>query len=138
MRVFLDTNILLDVIAQRDEFYESAARVWEMAEARKIQGLISAISFNNVFYIVRRFAGRQRAAEAIRLTRQVFDVVAVDGRIIDAAIGAGMKDFEDSVQYYCALRAKVRYLITRNPQDFPSDGPVVVSPDEFLSLVALR
>lgn len=136
MRVFLDTNILLDVIAQRDEFYEPAARVWGMAEARKIQALISAISFNNVFYIVRKFAGRQRATEALRLMRQVFDVVAVDGRIIDAAIGCGTKDFEDSVQYHCAIRAKAGYLITRNPQDFPNDGPAVLSAEEFLGLIS--
>jgi len=136
MRVFLDTNILLDVIAEREGFYESASLVWGLAEAHKVRGLVSAISFNNVFYIVRRFAGRPRASEAVRLMRQVFDVVAVNSRTIDAAVESAMKDFEDAIQYHCALQGKAQYLITRNPQDFPTDGPIVVSSEEFLSLVS--
>ena len=136
MTVFVDTNILLDVIAQRESFYEPAALVWGRVESGKVRGLVSAISFNNVFYIVRRFADRRHAAEAVRLLRSVFDVVPVNARVIDAAIECRMNDFEDAIQYQCALQSRARYLITRNPRDFPAGGPAVVSPDEFLALTS--
>ena len=136
MTIFLDTNILLDVIAQREPFYGPAALIWGMAESGKARGLVSAISFNNVYYIVRRFAGRARAMEAVEILRDIFDVVPVNRRIIDAAIESGMGDFEDAIQCQCASRAKARYLITRNPKDFPAAGPPVVSPEEFLILAA--
>jgi predicted nucleic acid-binding protein len=136
MRIFFDTNILLDVIAQRDTFYEPAAVVWGLVESGKMRGLVSAISFNNVFYIVRRFAGKKRAAEAVRLLRGIFDIVPVNREIIDSAIESGMDDFEDAVQYHCALQSRARYLVTRDPKHFPTRGPVVVSPEEFLSLTS--
>jgi len=136
MRIFLDTNILLDVIAQRDTFYEPAAVVWGLVESGKARGLVSAISFNNVFYIVRRFAGKKRAGEAVRLLRGIFEIAPVNRHIIDSAIESGMDDFEDAIQYHCALQSKARYLITRNPKDFPTGGPAVVSTEEFLGLIS--
>ena len=122
-------------MAQREPFYGPAALIWGMAESGKARGLVSAISFNNVYYIVRRFAGRARAMEAVGILRDIFDVVPVNRAVIDAAIESGMDDFEDAIQWQCASRAKARYLITRNPKDFSDASPAVVSPEEFLALM---
>jgi len=137
MRIFLDTNVLLDVIAQRDPFYRVAEVVWRLVESGKMRGFVSAISFNNVYYIVRRFSGKKRAAEAVRLLRGVFDIVPVNREIVDSAIDSQMDDFEDAIQYHCAVQSKARYLITRAPKGFPAGGLAVVSAEEFLSLVSV-
>ena len=135
MIIFVDTNVLLDVIGRRGAFHAPAALVWGLAEAGKVRGFVSAVSFNNVFYIVRRFAGAKRALEAVRLVHAVFETAPVNGGIIAAAMESGIADFEDAIQYHCALESGARYLVTRNRKDFPARGPSLVAPEEFLGLM---
>ncbi|HPO12498.1 MAG TPA: PIN domain-containing protein [Candidatus Hydrogenedentes bacterium] len=135
MKIFLDTNVVIDVFAQREPFYAWSALVWSLVESGKVRGYLSAISFNNVYYIVRHIAGKKRAMGAIRLLHQVFETVSVTDQIIAQAIDADLDDFEDAIQYHCALQSRSAYWVTRNPKDFPDGGPTIVSPDEFLSIV---
>jgi len=67
--------------------------------------------------------------------RDVFQVVPDNRQILNQAIDIGMDDFEDAVQFFCALRSRSQYLITRNPMDYPQSGPVVLSSDEFIALI---
>jgi predicted nucleic acid-binding protein len=135
MKVFLDTNILLDVLARRNPFFANSARIWTMAEHGEVEAFVSAFSFNNIYYIIRKAENKAKASKALRLMRDVFTSVAPERQIMDQAMDSELDDFEDAVQYYSAERIRADYLITRNPQDFPSDGLPVVSPDEFLALL---
>ena len=134
MRLFIDTNVLLDVLARREPFYEDSAAVWSLAEQGKVEGLVSAVSFTNVFYMVRRWAGGDTAREAMRLLRDAFTAVACDLRIINQAIDSDLSDFEDAVQYFSAVHAGTDCILSRNPDDFPRRPAVpVFSPTEFLA-----
>ena len=133
MRILVDTNVLLDVLARREPFYAASAGVWSLAERGEVGAVVSAISFNNVYYIVRRAEGRAKAEKAIRLIRDVFEPVAPDGQIIDQAIDAGLDDFEDAVQFHSAIRAKAAYLVTRNADHFPASELPILTPGEFLA-----
>jgi predicted nucleic acid-binding protein len=82
MIVLIDTNILLDFTQTREEHYNAAARLWSLVEHRAVIGYVSAISFNNLFYIARRKDGNRKAFEALRYVRQVFDIVPLDEKII--------------------------------------------------------
>jgi len=135
MRIFVDTNLLLDVLAKREPFYPAAARVWTMAETGACEALISAISFNNVFYIVRKARGAATARQALVLLRDVFANVAPDQRILNQAIDSEIADFEDAIQFYSALHARADYLLTRNVGDFPEGVLPVLVPNEFLALI---
>lgn len=132
MNVFIDTNVLLDVLAKREPFYEDSAAVWTLAEHGKITGLVSALSFSNIYYIVRRLKDRRTADRAMSLLRNAFTPVACDGQVLSQAIDAKMKDFEDAIQYYSALRAEVKCLISRNPDHFPRSEISILTPSEFL------
>ena len=132
MRLFLDTNVLLDVLGRRAPYVADSAAVWSRVENGTHEGFISAISFNNVFYIVRRAAGAKAAREAMKLLRDAFRIVAVDEQTIHRAIDADIADFEDALQYFSALRARGDCLITRNVRGFPRDGIPAMTPDEFL------
>jgi predicted nucleic acid-binding protein len=132
--VFLDTNVLLDVLARREPFYAAAAEVWSLAERGEFDAFVSAISFNNVYYIVRKAEGAQKANQALRLLRDVFRVVAPDVQILNQAMDADMTDFEDAVQFHSALRAQATHLVTRNPDDFPKGSLCVLTPEEFLAV----
>lgn len=133
MRAFIDTNVLLDVLALREPFYADAASVWTLAEQHKVKGLVSVLSFCNIHYIVRRMESRQQADRAVTLLCDVFTPVALDGQILNQALAAKFKDFEDAVQYHSALHAGADCLVTRNPGHFPRGGLSVASPAEFLA-----
>ena len=136
MKILIDTNILLDVLAKRHPFYASAARIWTLAEKSKISACVSAISFNNVYYILRKVGDRHKARKAISYLRDVFSIIAVDETILSLAMDSDIIDFEDAIQYYCARKARVRYLVTRNPSDFPKQEPVAIGADEFLAIIS--
>ena len=132
MNVFIDTNVLLDVLAKRKPFYEDSATVWTLAEQGKVRGFVSALSFSNVYYIVRRLKDRRTADRAMHILRDTFVPVACDQQVLSQAIDAGMKDSEDAIQYVSALRVEAACLISRNPGHFPRSVLSVVTPAEFL------
>lgn len=138
MNVFIDSNILLDVLARRDLFYLDAAEIWALVERGKTRAFISAISFDNIYYIVKKDFSKSRAYKSVCILRDLFEIVSVDRQVIDQAVDADMKDFEDAIQYFCAVRCRARYLITRNKKDFPKQGPQSVSSEEFLDLPQIK
>jgi predicted nucleic acid-binding protein len=133
MRVFVDTNVLLDVLAERKAFYAESMRVWTLAESGQVDGYISAISFNNCYFIVRKFSGRMNAEKALRALRDIFEPVDLTSQILNQAIDAGVADFEDAIQFHSAVQAQAAFIITRNPDDFPRGPLPILSPAEFLA-----
>ncbi|MBN1346628.1 MAG: PIN domain-containing protein [Phycisphaerae bacterium] len=138
MKVFLDTNILLDVLMERRPFFEASARIWSLAEEVRIRGQVSAISYPNVFYIVGRLSGRKAAAKVLQSMRAIFSVVACDERVINQAIEAGFEDFEDAVQFVSAVRVGASCIVTRDPDHFPRTEMPILSPTEFLAAHSLE
>lgn len=132
MKVFLDTNILLDVLTKRKLHYEWSALVWTLAETGKIKGLVSVLSCTNIFYIVRKLKNRKTALGALKHIKNIFGMVTCNGHIISQAIDSGFKDFEDAVQYYSAIQADADCIISRNPGHFPDTVMPVLTPSEFI------
>ena len=133
MSIFVDTNVLLDVLAKREPYYADAARIWSLAECGKVEGQVSVISFNNIYYVVRKVGTRKAAEDALRLLRDVFVPIPLSVQILHQAIDAGFADFEDAIQFHSAIHAGARFLITRDPDHFPDGGPAVLSPAEYLA-----
>ena len=134
MRVFLDTNVLIDVIAERKPFYADSSALWTLAEQGQITGLVSAISFTNIYYVVRRLEDAKKARRALQLLRDTFEAATCDQQTINQAIDAKFKDFEDAVQYVSAVHAAADCLVSRNPSHFPTAQECpVLTPAEFLA-----
>ncbi len=133
MNVFVDTNVLLDVLAERKGFYGDSAEVWTLAERGRIRGFISAVSFTNIYYIVRRLKDHRTALKAVKLVRDTFRPVTCDEQVVNQAIDSNMKDLEDAVQYFSALRADASCIVSRDPGHFPRSDVPVLSPTEFLA-----
>lgn len=136
MKVFLDTNVLLDILAKREPFYTASSEVWSLAESGAVQGCISAISFNNIYYVMRKMAGKRNADKALRILRDIFMPVAPDSLILNQAIDSAMNDFEDAIQFHSAIRAGADCLITRDPSHFQNEETdmAISTPDEFLAV----
>jgi len=133
MKVFVDTNVMLDVLSRREPFYEDSARIWTLAETGQITGFISTLSFPNIFYILRQIDGHKVARRTIGGMRDVFSLVPLDLQITNQAIDADIKDFEDAIQFFSALRIGADSLITRNTKDFPTGDVPIQTPTEFLA-----
>ncbi len=134
MKIFVDTNILIDVLARRRPFYADSAAVWTLAEEGRIEGLVSAVSFTNIFYVVRKLADAKTARRTLALLRNAFTPVGCNGRILNLAMDSDFKDFEDAVQYFSAVQAGAECMISRNPHDFPRTSQCpVLTPAEFLA-----
>jgi predicted nucleic acid-binding protein len=131
--VFIDTNVLLDVLLAREPFLAHAQRIWTLSERKMIHGVVSAASFLNIYYIVRRLASRREAERAIHGMQAVFQIAAVDGDAIDVAMKTRSADFEDAVQLACAIRAKAVCIITRDERHFAGSALPVMAPDMFLA-----
>jgi predicted nucleic acid-binding protein len=132
--IFIDTNVLYDVLGRRETFYGPSNAVWSLCEKGKIKGFISVISFNNVYYINRRMTNRSNAIDKISLIRDVFSMVALDEQVINQAIDSDFSDFEDAIQYFSAVRCDAECIVTRNKKDFKLSDIAVLSPEEFLSI----
>jgi predicted nucleic acid-binding protein len=133
VKVFIDTNLLLDVLAQREPFYADSAEVWTLAELSRIAGFASTLSLPNLYYLLRRSKGQQTARKALSILRDIFNFVPLDMQIANQAMDADIKDFEDAIQFFSALRARATVLITRNPKDYPIGDIAIQTPHEFLA-----
>ena len=131
-RIFVDTNVLLDVLLEREGYYYDALKIWSAAEEGKIDAHIAAISVNNVHYVVKRLKSETTAMIAVRIILRIFKVVPVDSEILSSAADFHNKDYEDDIQFQCALRAKCSQFFTRDPTHYDSALMAVVPPSSFM------
>lgn len=118
MRVLIDTNIVLDFLQEREPFAENAARLFERIDNREIEGFIAATTITNIYYIVRRAAGVVVAQDAITQILSELNICAVDRDVLEQALALNFQDFEDAVQYVCALVHGVDVIVTRDATGF--------------------
>jgi predicted nucleic acid-binding protein len=133
MKIFLDTNVLLDVFQGRAPYYDCSARIWSLAESGKAEAFISAISFNNIHYIIRKHEGRECAQKAVEVLNANFSMVPLTQVVMGKAIQSKWPDFEDAIQFFSALSISADFIITRNIKDFPNDVLPISTPEIFLA-----
>ena len=129
--VFLDTNILLDVMLHREEFFPDAVRLWADCEEGRIRGVISAITLNNMHFIMRKRVGSIKVLDYVRHALNVFAVEALDDTILRLAVDMPCKDFEDAIQTFSAVHAKAQCIVTRNPSHFSRNYLPIITPREY-------
>lgn len=134
--VFADTDIILDVLARRMPFYQSAALLFSLAERGELKIYVSALSFANLHYILRKNLPAHKTVETLKNLRKLVSVLPLDDSIIARALDAGFRDFEDAIQYNTAISKGVAYLITRNVRDYPKPSITVCTAEEFLAQLA--
>lgn len=131
MRVLIDTNVVLDFLQEREPFVENAARLFERIDAGEIEGFIAATTITNIYYIVRRAAGRVVAQDAIMQVLSDLNICAVNLEILEQALALNFEDFEDAVQCACAVMHDVDAIVTRDASGFVNAKIPVVLPEEI-------
>ncbi|MBL1175843.1 type II toxin-antitoxin system VapC family toxin [Pantanalinema sp. GBBB05] len=131
MRVLLDTNVVLDFLQEREPFVENAARLFERIDAGEIEGFIAATTITNIYYVVRRAAGRIVAQDAITQILSDLTICTVDLEVLEQALALNFEDFEDAVQYACAVAYSVDAIVTRDASGFINAEVPVVLPEDL-------
>ncbi len=135
MNLFLDTNVLIDLIDKREPFYNDIAIIASLAENKKFKLAASSLSFVNTLYVISRNIEEKLVLEALKKFRIICDVSTIDEIVIDKSLISNFNDFEDAVQYFSALHHKSDIILTRNKKDFKSSEIPVMTPTEFLASI---
>jgi len=133
-KVFIDSEIILDVAAARKPFVKNSKSVLSIVENSNIMGLITANSITNIYYILRKLSSSDKAKDFIRTIIKYISIIPVDHHNVSNALDSGFTDFEDAVQYYSALTHQCDYIITRNTEDYKESKITVLEPGEFIAL----
>lgn len=137
MKIFVDTNVYIDYILEREPFFQAAASVFSYASDRVIDLVVSTLTFTTANFIcVDRFKmNRDVMAMKVNGHKDFLQVEPITRDDVYLAYENGWKDYEDGVQYLCAKRCNSDYIITRNGYDFKMSDIPVLSPDELLDIL---
>lgn len=132
MKLFIDTDIIIDLFAQREPFYNSAAQLFTLIENKKVEAFTTPVVLSNLFYILGKYRNQEIARTNLRKLRTLIAIISVDSRIVDLALNSSFKDFEDAIQYYAAKLNNLEFIITRNIKDFPVMDISIITAEDFI------
>lgn len=131
--VFVDTNIVLDLLEKRPGFYQEAQELFTLADQNKLKLCVSALTIVNVHYLLFKHL-KMEARNVLLRFKTLVDVLPTTDKILDLALTSKQSDFEDAVQYFTAIEHNLETIITRNKKDFKNLNIPVFTAREFLSL----
>ena len=131
-KLFLDTNVVLDLLGEREPFYNAAAKIATLADKGKVKLVVSALTYSTVYYLLSRFENKKVVKEKMRKFKVIAETSDLTDRIIDKGLSSKFSDFEDALQYDSAIKMDSDIIITRNGKDFKESDIPVLTPDEYL------
>jgi predicted nucleic acid-binding protein len=133
--LFLDTNIILDLLAYRMPFYSEAAKLFSLADKEKVRLSISALCLADANYILSRQKPEMEVRSVLSKIKVLLNVLPLDDKITDLALNSEFRDFEDAIQYYTAIENDQDLIITRNQSDFKESKIPVMTAGEFIKSI---
>jgi predicted nucleic acid-binding protein len=133
-KIFVDSDVILDLLAKRPLFYEDAAKIFTWAYKKKIALYSTAVVLANVFYILRKLNGNDKSKEQLKDLRLLVSILPIDENIVDMALGSTFNDFEDGLQYYTTKEQNLFGIITRNTKDYKIKDIVIQTSKEFVKI----
>jgi predicted nucleic acid-binding protein len=134
-KIFIDTNIVIDLLSRRKPFYEEAANLFSLADKKIIELSISSLTIANTAYTLLKQTDAKSAKEILRKLRLIVNILSLDDKIIGIALNDNsFPDFEDGLQYFTALENDQDIIITRNLKDFKNSVLPVMTAGQFLEI----
>ena len=134
IRLLIDTNIIIDLLAKREKFYDEAAELFSRADKKEIALTISSLTFANTNYILSKLKSVKDAREILRKFKVLVELLSLDDKITELALSDdNFPDFEDGLQYYSAIENQIDVIITRNKKDFKKSKLPILTAKEFLA-----
>lgn len=135
--IFIDTDVIIDFLIDREPHSREAAIIFTLIEQKKLKGYVSSLTFSNLYYLLRKIESHKKVIVKLDSISRLLTILKVDQQTIKYAIASGFPDFEDSIQYNCALDyKKIDVLITRNIKDYKGSEIPVMTPADYLKMVS--
>lgn len=133
---FIDTNIIIDFIADRKPFSKAAAKLFDYSEKGKVKLFISSLSYSNIYYVVKKSTTHKEMIMVLRELEAMTETLDVTKSIIKSSLSSDFKDFEDAIQYYTAIsNKKTSAIVTRDTKDYKQSNLAVLTPEETVGLI---
>ncbi|MCC6369899.1 MAG: PIN domain-containing protein [Bacteroidia bacterium] len=132
-KVFVDTDVCIDLLSGRKPFNKTAEILFSLADNGKIKIYVSSLSFANIDYVLRSQYSTTHSRQIIAKFKTLVKVLPVDSKTIDLAIASDFNDFEDAIQYSCAIEYNLTTIITRNIKDYKKATIKILTPETFVS-----
>jgi predicted nucleic acid-binding protein len=133
-KVFVDTDICIDLLSGRKPFNKTAEILFSLADNNKVKIYVSSFSFSNLDYILRSKCSSTHSRQLIGKFKTLVIVLPVNSKTIDLAIASDFNDFEDAIQHSCAIENNLTTIITRNIKDYKKASIAVLTPETFIAL----
>lgn len=134
--LFVDTNILIDLLADRSPFSKFAIEIFDLAEKKKVQLFTSSHSYATTYYLLKKHIGEKELRELLYSLLDFINLISIDIFIIKKSLLSSHKDFEDAIQIFAANSiTDMDFIVTRNLKDFKDAGITVLSPDEVIQFL---
>jgi len=133
-KVFIDSDIIFDVLVKREYFYEFASVIFDLGYEKKIDLYTSAVVLANVFYLLRKKFGIEKSKSQIKKLRLILKVLPINEKTVDYALESNFNDFEDALQYFSAKENGIPVILTRNVKDYKEKGIMIQTAEEYLSV----
>lgn len=130
-KVYLDTDVILDVLLNRTEFVENSDPVLSLVDRYPIELCVTGVSFANLEYIGRKVMGKQSIKTALLDLSKLVTTISIDDAVVRKALQSDMSDFEDTLQIFAAKAHKITVVVTRNTKDYRKSGLEVLRPEQF-------
>lgn len=135
-KIFIDTNIVIDLLSRREPFYEEAAELFSLADKKQVELSVSSLTIANTSYVLMRQMDSSEAKSVLRKLRLIFKTLALDDKIIGLALNDDtFHDFEDGLQYYTAIEFEQDIIITRNLKDFKNSKLPTMTAKQFIESI---
>lgn len=138
INLFFDTNTTLDLLGERQPFYTDTAKIATLAEKGQVKIFISPISYYTVGYYVSKYENFYSAIEKLKKFKSLCNIASINTQTIENASDPNFEDFEDALQYNCALSCQSDIIISRNRQDFKASYLPVMTAGEFLKSLNIK
>ena len=130
-KLLVDTNIVVDLLSRREDFYREAQDLFTLSDEGKVKLLVSSLTFANTHYLLNRYKNKDEARKILIKFKVLVEVAKLDDKIIELALASDFSDFEDAIQYYTAVENGADVIITRNLRDFKTSKLPVLTAKEY-------
>jgi len=130
--LFIDTNVMLDLLGERLPYYDSIAKIASLADKGKVKLVVSALSYATIYYLLSKFEKSDVIKEKLRKFKVISETADLTDKVIAKGLSSNFSDFEDALQYHCALKMDCNLLVTRNVKDFKKSAIPVMTPVEYI------
>jgi predicted nucleic acid-binding protein len=132
IKLFVDSDIILDLLAQREPHFIHAARLFTLIDQNKVAAYTSPLIFANLHYLLKKQSSNISALKNLRKLKTLINILTIDEKVIEQSLNSEFNDFEDAIQYFTAINNGISLIITRNKIDYKRSKIDILSAEEFL------